>query len=109
MLARSSNLLPEQNMPLLLIGLEACSDAHFLGRAQTERRLSSLLGILSAAKTTFGLRERDFDRHVSRLAINKVSQSHPMTGKFVGYEHRLDDPHSLSDNRVTSGRPTQRE
>jgi signal transduction histidine kinase/ligand-binding sensor domain-containing protein len=26
----------------------------------------------------------------------------PMTAKFVGYEHRLDDPHSLSDNRVTS-------
>jgi ligand-binding sensor domain-containing protein len=25
-----------------------------------------------------------------------------VTGKFAGYEHRLDDPHSLSDNRVTS-------
>jgi ligand-binding sensor domain-containing protein len=26
----------------------------------------------------------------------------PATGNFTGYEHRLDDPHSLSDNRVTS-------
>jgi signal transduction histidine kinase/ligand-binding sensor domain-containing protein len=26
----------------------------------------------------------------------------PATGKFAGYEHRLGDPHSLSDNRVTS-------
>jgi signal transduction histidine kinase len=25
-----------------------------------------------------------------------------MTGKFTGYAHRLDDPYSLSDNRVTS-------
>jgi signal transduction histidine kinase/streptogramin lyase len=26
----------------------------------------------------------------------------PMTGNFTGYVHRLDDPYSLSDNRVTS-------
>jgi signal transduction histidine kinase/ligand-binding sensor domain-containing protein len=26
----------------------------------------------------------------------------PIPGKFTGYEHRLDDPHSLSDNQVTS-------
>jgi signal transduction histidine kinase/streptogramin lyase len=26
----------------------------------------------------------------------------PATAKFAGYQHRLDDPHSLSDDRVTS-------